>query len=324
MASAAVSAVASAVCRPAGLVALHGRSSGKQRRVQPIAAAAGAEDKPQGQRSSSVTCSTTRRAALGATAVLLTGVTRLADHGQLALAAVDYDLTAEDEPAVRVFEDATSSVVSVTDYERADGSGEERQEGVGSGFVWDRFGHIVTNYHVVAKLAMDSTGRQRTRVTLLGKDKKFQIYEASIVGTDPSNDLAVLKIDAPAEALVPARVGTSLDVRVGQTCYALGNPYGFDHTLTVGVVSGLKRNIPSPTGRAIPGAIQTDAAINAGNSGGPLLDSFGRVIGINTATFTRQGTGMSSGVNFAIPIDMVVKRVPRLIVDTALAAAIDS
>eukprot|EP00898_Chlorokybus_atmophyticus_P005810 jgi/Chlat1/622/Chrsp103S01041 len=250
------------------------KQDGVKGSTAPTIAAAGAEEELQGQRSSSVTASITRCAALGATAVLLTGVTRLADHSQHALAAVDYNLTAEDEPAVRVFEDATSSEVSVTDYERADGSVEERQEAVGSGFVCDRFGHVVT---------------------MLGKDKKFQIYEASIVGTDPCND------------------------HVLKTCYALNNPYGFDHTLTVGVVSGLKRNIPSPTGRAIPGAIQTDAAINAGP-----LDSFGRVIGVNTATFTRQGTGMSSDANFAIPIDMVVKRVPRLIVDTALAAAIDS
>lgn len=109
-------------------------------------------------------------------------------------------------------------------------------------------------------------------------------------------------------------IGTSRELRVGQSCFAIGNPYGYENTLTTGVISGLGREIPSPNGKAIRGAIQTDAAINAGNSGGPLIDSYGHVIGVNTATFTRKGTGMSSGVNFAIPIDIVVRVVPYLIV----------
>ncbi|XP_024388689.1 protease Do-like 5, chloroplastic isoform X3 [Physcomitrium patens] len=200
----------------------------------------------------------------------------------------------------------------------------------------------VTNYHVVAKLAMDSSGWQKVQVSVLGGDGKITVHDASLIGIDSSHDLAVLKIDptvkpatcvlytnlcrtnreaillfeidAPEDRLTPIPVGTSEDIRVGQNCFAIGNPYGFEHTLTTGVVSGLGREIPSPAGLPIPGAIQTDAAINAGNSGGPLLDSFGRIIGVNTATFTRAGSGMSSGVNFAISIDTVRMLVPRLIV----------
>lgn len=138
--------------------------------------------------------------------------------------------------------------------------------------------------------------------------------EAKIIGVDPAYDLAVLKVDAEGIELKPVILGTSSDLRVGQSCFAIGNPYGYEHTLTTGVVSGLGREIPSPNGSAIRGAIQTDAAINAGNSGGPLVDSYGHVVGVNTATFTRKGTGLSSGVNFAIPIDTVVRTVPYLIV----------
>lgn len=134
------------------------------------------------------------------------------------------------------------------------------------------------------------------------------------MGFDPAYDLAVLKVDIERDKLRPALIGTSHDLRVGQSCFAIGNPYGYEHTLTTGVVSGLRREIPSPIGRAIRGAIQTDAAINAGNSGGPLIDSYGHVVGVNTATFTRKGSGVSSGVNFAIPIDVVVRIVPSLIV----------
>lgn len=137
---------------------------------------------------------------------------------------------------------------------------------------------------------------------------------ANIVGFDQAYDLAVLKVDTGGKEIKPAIVGTSNDLRVGQSCFAIGNPYGYENTLTTGVVSGLGREIPSPNGQAIRGAIQTDAAINAGNSGGPLIDSNGHVIGVNTATFTRKGSGMSSGVNFAIPIDTVVRTVPYLIV----------
>lgn len=140
------------------------------------------------------------------------------------------------------------------------------------------------------------------------------VREGKIVGFDPAYDLAVLKVDVDGYEIKPAVLGTSKDVHVGQSCFAIGNPYGYENTLTTGVISGLGREIPAPNGGAIKGAIQTDAAINAGNSGGPLIDSYGHVIGVNTATFTRKGTGVSSGVNFAIPIDTVLRSVPYLIV----------
>lgn len=138
--------------------------------------------------------------------------------------------------------------------------------------------------------------------------------EGKIIGFDPSYDLAVLKVDVDGYELKPVVIGESKNLHVGQSCFAIGNPYGYENTLTTGVVSGLGREIPSPNGGAIKGAIQTDAAINAGNSGGPLIDSHGHVVGVNTATFTRKGTGASSGVNFAIPIDAVLRSVPYLIV----------
>lgn len=136
-------------------------------------------------------------------------------------------------------------------------------------------------------------------------------FEAKLVGADKTKDLAVLDVDAPVELLRPVKLGQSSKLRVGQRCLAIGNPFGFDHTLTVGVVSGLNRDIFSQTGVVIGGGIQTDAAINPGNSGGVLLDSNGNLIGINTAIFTRTGT--SAGVGFAIPIDTVAKLVPQLI-----------
>ncbi|CAL4897703.1 unnamed protein product [Urochloa decumbens] len=198
-----------------------------------------------------------------------------------------------------------------------DGDEEEggaKVEGTGSGFVWDSAGHIVTNYHVVAKLAGDGSAFHRCKVFLEDSSGKSYSKEGRLIGCDPAYDLAVLKVDVDSDKLRPALIGTSRGLRVGQSCFAIGNPYGYEHTLTTGVVSGLGREIPSPSGRAIRGAIQTDAAINAGNSGGPLIDSYGHVIGVNTATFTRKGSGISSGVNFAIPIDTVVQSVPNLIV----------
>ncbi|PWA91760.1 peptidase S1C, Peptidase S1, PA clan [Artemisia annua] len=124
----------------------------------------------------------------------------------------------------------------------------------------------------------------------------------------------LFEVDVEGIEVKPVDIGSARKLKVGQSCYAIGNPYGYENTLTTGVVSGLGREIPSPNMGAIRGAIQTDAAINSGNSGGPLLDSHGNVIGVNTATFTRKGSGMSSGVNFAIPIDTVLQTVPFLIV----------
>ncbi|GAB5359429.1 hypothetical protein AAMO2058_000543200 [Amorphochlora amoebiformis] len=169
--------------------------------------------------------------------------------------------------------------------------------GTGSGFVWDRDGHIVTNFHVIRNA-------QTAKVAISDpKLKNVNTYQAKLVGFDPDKDIAVLKVDAPQSVLRPLQIGTSADLDVGQGAIAIGNPFGLDHTLTVGVVSGLGRQVMAPSGRPIFNVIQTDASINPGNSGGPLLNSDGEAIGINTAIFSPSGA--SSGVGFAIPIDTV-------------------
>nr|CBW45783.1 ORW1943Ba0077G13.11 [Oryza rufipogon] len=186
-------------------------------------------------------------------------------------------------------------------------------EGNGSGVVWDDSGHIVTNYHVVgnALSKKPKPGEVVARVNILAADGIQKNFEGKLVGADRSKDLAVLKVDAPTDLLKPINVGQSSALRVGQQCLAIGNPFGFDHALTVGVISGLNRDIFSQAGVTIGGGIQTDAAINPGNSGGPLLDSKGHMIGINTAIFTQTGT--SAGVGFAIPSSTVLKIAPQLI-----------
>ncbi|ESQ55568.1 hypothetical protein EUTSA_v10025708mg [Eutrema salsugineum] len=234
------------------------------------------------------------------------------------------ELEDEEERNVNLFQKTSPSVVFIEDFELPKTStdneftltdeGNAKIEGTGSGFVWDNLGHIVTNYHVIAKLATDQSGLQRCKVSLVDAIGTRFSKVGKIVGLDPDNDLAVLKIDTEGRELKPVVLGTSSDLRVGQNCFAIGNPYGYENTLTIGVVSGLGREIPSPNGKSIREAIQTDADINSGNSGGPLLDSYGHTIGVNTSTFTRKGSGMSSGVNFAIPIDTVVRTVPYLIV----------
>lgn len=222
-----------------------------------------------------------------------------------------------DETAAQsVFALAARSVVSINDYNNRGGA--ELLEGIGTGFVWDQYGHIVTNYHVISKYVLDKSGGQSVKVILGGSSdgggSSGSTYQARVIGTDALHDLAVLQIVAPKDALVPIRVGTSGDLKVGQSVFAIGNPSRLNKTLTAGVVSGLNRTIPAPTGTRIYGAIQTDATVNAGNSGGPLLDSFGRLVGVNTASFTRSGSGRGSGVNFALPADLVRATVPNLIV----------
>jgi S1-C subfamily serine protease len=172
--------------------------------------------------------------------------------------------------------------------------------GSGTGFVWDQAGHIVTNYHVIkdADTATVAFDNQTS-------------YPAKLVGVAPDKDLAVLLVQAPAEKRQTLPLGTSSAVEVGHKCYAIGNPFGLDHTLTTGVVSALGREIQSATGLPIKDVIQTDAAINPGNSGGPLLDSAGRLIGVNTAIFSPSGA--YAGIGFAIPVDTVKWVVPELI-----------
>ncbi|KAL8129511.1 hypothetical protein V2J09_018666 [Rumex salicifolius] len=269
--------------------------------------------------------SISRRALLTSAAVLFASAPHLKTLPPPAFASQELDQEDEDR-LVRRFQATSPSVVFIKDLKLIDDSRNSKDasldeeeasvevEGTGSGFIWDKFGHIVTNYHVVEKLLTDTTGRRRCKVILVDAYGNRVSKEGKIVGYDPAYDLAVLKVDAEKIKIKPVAVGTSHTLRVGQSCFAIGNPYGYENTLTTGVVSGLGREIPSPNGQAIRGAIQTDAAINAGNSGGPLINSYGHVIGVNTATFTRKGTGVSSGVNFAIPIDAVVDIVPSLIV----------
>src|SRR4029453_5841072 len=166
-------------------------------------------------------------------------------------------------------------------------------------------GHIVTNYHVIR--GQDEDRFTLARVTLNDQS----VWDATLVGYYPDKDIAVLKIQAPAEKLPPVRIGDSDALIVGQYVFAIGNPFGLDPPLSTGVVSGLGREIPSLGGRPIQGAIQTDAAINPGNSGGPLLDSGGRLIGINTQILSPSGT--SIGVGFAVPVNGVNRIVPQLI-----------
>jgi S1-C subfamily serine protease len=176
----------------------------------------------------------------------------------------------------------------------------EVPQGAGSGFVWDDNGYVVTNYHVIAEA-------RGFRVTLADQSS----WPAQVVGVEPDKDIAVLKINAPKHVLPPIAIGTSSDLQVGQKVFAIGNPFGFDQTLTTGVISGLGREIESVTRRPIQGVIQTDAAINPGNSGGPLLDSAGRLIGINTAIYSPSGA--YAGVGFAVPVDTVNRVVPQII-----------
>lgn len=173
-------------------------------------------------------------------------------------------------------------------------------EGAGSGSVLDREGHILTNYHVIEDT-------REVQVTLYDGNT----YKAELVGQDPQNDIAVLRIAAPPETLFPVELGESTRLRVGQKIYAIGNPFGFERTMTVGIISSLNRSLESRNGRTMKSIIQLDAALNRGNSGGPLLDSRGRLIGMNTAIASR--VGESSGVGFAIPVASISHVVPQLI-----------
>ncbi|KAG6777659.1 hypothetical protein POTOM_017485 [Populus tomentosa] len=221
------------------------------------------------------------------------------------------------ERIVQLFEKNTYSVVNIFDVTlrpQLNVTGMvEIPEGNGSGVVWDEQGHIVTNYHVIGNALSrnPSPGQVVARVNILASEGLQKNFEGKLVGADRTKDLAVLKVEASEDLLKPIKVGQSSSLRVGQQCLAIGNPFGFDHTLTVGVISGLNRDISSQTGVTIGGGIQTDAAINPGNSGGPLLDSKGNLIGINTAIFTRTGT--SAGVGFAIPSSTVLKIALQLI-----------
>jgi S1-C subfamily serine protease len=214
------------------------------------------------------------------------------------------ELQATEKATIALFEHASPAVVYITSLAvRQDAFSLDLTEiprGTGSGFIWDREGHVVTNFHVIAEA-------NAARVTLADQSS----WDAKLVGAAPEKDLAVLKIDAPAGKLVPLPLGNSETLKVGQSVFAIGDPFGFDQTLTTGVVSALGREMQSVGGAPLRDVIQTDAAINPGNSGGPLLDSSGRLIGVNTAIYSPSGS--YSGIGFAIPVHDVAWVVPDLI-----------
>ena len=226
--------------------------------------------------------------------------TRLPAPAQM---TVDPNYTAEELVNIAVYENVNRSVVNLnTKSVRSDAFFffDLPSEGGGSGSVLDTRGHILTNFHVI-------DGAKEIQVVLFdGKS-----YEGRLIGKDESTDVAVIKIDAPSESLLPVTLGDSSHLRVGQRVFAIGNPFGLERTLTTGIISSLNRTLPARNHRTIKSIIQIDAAINPGNSGGPLLDSHGRLIGMNTAIAS--GTGQSAGVGFAIPVGSIARIVPQLI-----------
>lgn len=227
-------------------------------------------------------------------------------RGAAYTAGGDSESSSGESSRVRLFQNASPSVVHVrwagTEYSPLEESEGEKANstGSGSGVVWNDEGYIVTNMHVVDT-------RAGAVVTL----SDGSVWEALLVGFEPSLDLAVLAIEAPAEQLIPAQLGNSSEILVGQDAYAIGTPFGLEWTLTAGVISGLNRRIRGYDGVEIGGMIQTDAAINPGNSGGALLDSYGRFVGLITAIHGSSQT--NAGVGFAIPADRVAEWVPQII-----------
>ncbi|QQS39931.1 MAG: trypsin-like peptidase domain-containing protein [Acidobacteriota bacterium] len=218
-------------------------------------------------------------------------------------AITDPATVTDEENNIEIYKKMSPGVAFITTSARFEnwfGEEFERESGIGSGSVIDNQGHILTNYHVIE-------GASKLTVSF-GGDK---IYPATLVGGDPDTDLAVIKIVPPAEGLTVIPLGDSGSLDVGQKVLAIGNPFGLDRTLTTGVISGLQRPIRARNGRPIDAAIQTDASINSGNSGGPLLDKFGRMIGINSQILSPSGA--SAGVGFAVPVNTAKRVVPQLL-----------
>ena len=233
------------------------------------------------------------------------GQFRAPNFPSLANQANDRRFTPDELVNISVYDQANPGVVNI-DTRRMRERGDMffsmvvPEEGSGSGWVLDQQGHIVTNHHVIAK-------SDQIEVTL----SDGQSYGARVVGQDPSNDIAVLKIDAPQAALFPVPIGDSSSLKVGQKVLAIGNPFGLDRTMTTGIVSSLNRSLRSKSGQMIKNVIQLDAALNQGNSGGPLLDNAGQLIGMNTAIAS--SVGENTGVGFAVPANTIRRVVPELI-----------
>jgi S1-C subfamily serine protease len=220
-------------------------------------------------------------------------------------AAARGDLAEPERATISLFERASPSVVQVVAAAPGAGSatdieGEAGREQSGTGVIWDGAGHVVTNNHVVS-------GTREVAIRFA----TGEVVGASTVGTAPNYDLAVVRLRNTRNLPGPVAVGSSADLKVGQAAFAIGNPFGLDQSLTTGVISALKRRLPTNAGREIGNVIQTDAAVNPGNSGGPLLDSAGRLIGVTTAIISPSGS--NAGIGFAIPVDTVNRVVPELI-----------
>ena len=204
---------------------------------------------------------------------------------------------------IELFERVSPSVVQVVARSAAANPLDE-DEGTGAasgtGFIWDNDGHVVTNNHVV---------QNGSEVAV--RFASGEVAQAEIIGVAPNYDLAVLRIKKSRQLPPPVALGSSTELKVGQSAFAIGNPFGLDQSLTSGIISALKRRLPTSSGREISNVIETDTAINPGNSGGPLLDSAGRLIGVNTAIISPSGS--SAGIGFAIPADIVNRVVPELI-----------
>ena len=205
--------------------------------------------------------------------------------------------TIDEINTIEVFKQAVPSVVNISVISNT----RSYESAVGSGFVWDNLGHIITNFHVI--------NDSNNFLVTFHNDKNF--YEAFVVGSSPAKDIAVLKLKTRPTYLKPLLQGKSSDLLIGQKTMAIGNPFGLGHSISTGIVSSLGRVIKAINGVDIADIIQTDAAINPGNSGGPLIDSRGEVIGMNTAIFSQSGN--SAGIGFAVPIDTISRVVPQLI-----------
>jgi S1-C subfamily serine protease len=220
--------------------------------------------------------------------------------------------TQDERNSIDVFQAAAPATVFVTQTaivrDRFSFRAAEVPAGAGSGFVWDDKGHVVTNCHVALRDCVRRLAGASLSVTLYDQKQ----YAATIVGIDPYHDIAVLKIDVKGAKLVPIRrPGSDYKLEVGQKTVAIGNPFGLDHTLTVGVVSALGREVKGIGEVTIRGMVQTDAAINPGNSGGPLLDSRGQLLGMNTMIFSTSGS--AAGIGFAVPVTTIERVVPQII-----------
>ena len=252
------------------------------------------------------------RAILVAVAIVLVALVALPYLRQTFLAASTPrpvqprgDLAEFERTTIELFDRVSPSVVQVVVPRRSGATAMSEQPGpgavgAGTGFLWDEAGNTVTNAHVVGE-----AGR------VLVRTAARRNLAADVVGVASNYDLAVVRVTGLAGLPPPVAVGTSSDLKVGQSVFAIGNPFGLDQSLTTGVISALKRRMPTAAGREIADVIQTDAAINPGNSGGPLLDSAGRLVGVTTAILSPSGT--SAGIGFAIPVDIVNRVVPELI-----------